>query len=301
MKVVLRMPFFILNNANIQFAKKELTWRFYTAAEALPTTKQIELIDKKEFAKAALYEKSKTFVVYIAALETSPGSAGITIYLSQAAQIAASKQDKALTKVPSKYADYADVFSFNLVMELPKNTGINKHAIELRDDKQPPYRPIYSLELVKLKTLKTYIKTHLKTGFIQPFKSPAGASILFNKKPDGNHWLCVNYWGVNNLTIKNQYLLLLISEALDWLGRAKQFTQLKLSSAYYQMRIRKGDEWKTAFRTWYGHFEYQVVLFRLSNAPASFQGYIKRILAKKLDVFVIVYLDNILIYIENED
>ena len=66
------------------------------------------------------------------------------------------------------------------------------------------------------------------------------------------------------------------------------------------MRIKEGDEWKTAFKTWYGYFEYQVMLFGLSNAPASFQGYINKILAKKLDVFVIVYLDDILIYTEDE-
>ena len=100
-------------------------------------------------------------------------------------------------------------------MELPENTGINKHAIELQDGKQPPYGSIYSLKLVKLETLKTYIETNLKTGFIGPSKSPGGTSILFDKKSDGNFWLCVDYQGLNNLTIKNQYLLPLIGEALD--------------------------------------------------------------------------------------
>ena len=127
-------------------------------------------------------------------------------------------------------------------MELPKNTGINKHAIKLQDGKQPPYVPIYSLGLVELETLKTYIKTHLKFGFIWPFKSPAGAFIQFDKKPDGSFWLCVDYWGLNNLTIKNQYPLPLIGEALDRLGRAKQFTQLDLTNVYHRMRIREGNE-----------------------------------------------------------
>ena len=91
----------------------------------------------------------------------------------------------------------------------------------------------------------------------------------------------------------------LIGESLDRLGRAKQFTQLDLTSAYHRMRIREDNEWKTAFRTKYGHFEYQVMPFGLSNAPASFQGYINKILAEKLNIFVIVYLDNILIYTED--
>ena len=99
--------------------------------------------------------------------------------------------------------------------------------------------------------------------------------------------------------IKNRYPLPLIGESLDQLGRAKRFIQLDLTSAYYQMRIREGDEWKTAFCTRYGQFEYQVMSFGLSNAPASFQGYNNKILAEKLDIFVIVYLGNIFVYTED--
>ena len=127
-------------------------------------------------------------------------------------------------------------------MELPENTGINKHAIELIEGKQPPYGPIYSLGLVELETLKAYIETHLKTGFISPSKSPAGASIFFDKKPNSSLYLYVDYRGLNNLTIKNWYPLLLIGESLDRLGRIKRFTQLDLISAYHQMRIREGDK-----------------------------------------------------------
>ena len=149
---------------------------------------------------------------------------------------------------------------------------------------------------MELETLKTYIKTNLANGFIQPSNSPAGAPILFVCKPDGSLRLCVDYRGLNNLTIKNRYPLPLIGESLNWLGQVKRFTQLDLTSAYHWMRIKEGDEWKTAFRTRYSHFEYQVMSFGLSNAPTSFQGYINKILAKKLDVFVIFYLDDILIY-----
>ena len=172
-------------------------------------------------------------MVHVAALEILPGSTEMMIYPAQAAQIAALKQDEILTEVPPEYADYADVFFFDLTMELPENTGINKHAIKLQDDKQPPYGPIYSLEPVELETLRTYIKTHLKTGFIRPFKSPAGAPILFDKKLDGSLQLYVDYQGLNNLRIKNRYPLPFIGEALDRLGRAKRFTQLDLTNAYH--------------------------------------------------------------------
>ena len=240
MEVVLEMPFLIFSNADIKFTEKELTWRSYTAIEILSTTNWVKLINKKKFAKAALDEEFETFVVYVAALEAL--LAGMTIHLSRKALISALIQNEAPTKVLPKYVDYADIFSFDLAMKLLKNTDINKYAIELQNDKQPSYGPIYSLGPVELETLKIYIETHLKTGFIRPFKSFASALILFNKKPDCTFRLCVNYQGLNNLTIKNWYPLPLISESLDRLGHAKRFTQLDLTRAYHQMRIRESNE-----------------------------------------------------------
>ena len=122
---------------------------------------------------------------------------------------------------------------FELTIKLPENTNMNKHTIELVEDKQPSYGPIYSLGPVKLETLKTYIQTYLKTGLIRLFKSPAGTPILFEKKPDGSFCLYVDCQGLKNLTIKNRYPLPLIREVLDHLGRAKWFTQVDLTSAYH--------------------------------------------------------------------
>ena len=169
-------------------------------------------------------KESETFVIHVVALDASPKSARMTMHPLQAAQITVLKQDEAFIKVSSKYTNYADVFFFNLAMELPENTGINKHTIKLQDGKQLPYRLIYSLGQVELKTLKIYIKTYLKAGFIWSFRSSTDALIIFNKKPGGKLWLYINYQGLNNLTIKNWSPLPLIGEALDWLGRSKQFT-----------------------------------------------------------------------------
>ncbi len=153
---------------------------------------------------------------------------------------------------------------------------------------------------MELETLKAYIENNLASGFIRPSKSPAGAPIFFDKKPDNGLRLCVDYRGLNNLTIKNWYPLPLVEESLDRLGWARCFTQLDLTNAYHQIRIWEGDEWKTAFRTHYGYFEYQVMPFGLTNALTTFQGYINKILTEKLHVFVIVYLDDILIYTKNK-
>ncbi len=246
MEVVLKMPFLSLSNTDIEFAKLgKLTWRSYTAAEALPTTSWVKLIDKREYAKVALDENSETFVIYVATIKlptTMPIHPFRAPEILDYPTLAAFQYDKALTEIPAKYSDYAHVFSSDLAMELPENNGMNKHTIELIERKQPPYGPIYALSPVELEMLKTYIKIHLKTGFIWPFKSPAGDPILFDKKPDSSLRLCINYRGLKNLTIKNQYPMPLIGESLNRLGWAKRFTQLDLTNTYYRIRIWEGDE-----------------------------------------------------------
>ena len=127
-------------------------------------------------------------------------------------------------------------------MVLPKYIKLNEYAIKLKDDKQSSYEWIYNLGSVELETLKTYIKTHLKTKFIQPFKSFAGTLILFDKKSNNSFCLWVDYQSLNNLTIKNRYLLPLIGELLDRLGSTKGFTQLNLTNTYHRMRIKEGDK-----------------------------------------------------------
>ncbi len=199
-----------------------------------------------------------------------------------------------------KYPNFADVFSLKWAVELPKHTTINDHAIELVDDWQPLYNLIYNLEPIELETLKIYIKNNLANGFIRPSKFFTRAIIFFDKKPTSSLRLCMDNQGLNNLTIKNWYPLPLVWESLDWLSWAWRFSQLDLTNTYYWMRIRKSSEWKTTFRNGSDPFKYQVMLFGLTNTPAIFKSYINNFLAEKLDVFVIVYLDNIFIYIESK-
>ena len=302
-EVILGMPFLKISNANVAFDEETLTWKSYTTNKALPTTERVQLVNPKEFVIAALNVNSKTFVVHLAIREHEDMAMNpdrkAQIEARSRSQVGALLFNEAPTEVPAEYSNYNNVFSAENAAELPENTGMNEHAIELEEGKQRPFGPIYSLGLVELETLKIYIKTNLANGFIYLSKSPAGAPIRFDRKPDGSLCLCVNYWGLNNITIKNRYPLSLIGESLNRLGQARRFTQLNLTNAYHRMRIREGDKWKTAFRTRYGNFEYQVMPFGLSNAPATFQGYVNKILAEKLDIFVIVYLDDILIYTED--
>ena len=196
-------------------------------------------------------------------------------------------------ELPIAYKEYQDVFSEEKANQLTAR-GRPEHAIETTSE--PPYGPIYNLSEKELKVLREYLRDALAKGWIRESSSPAGALILFAPKKDGELRLCVDYRGLNKITKKNRYPLPLIGEILDRLSKAKVYTKLDLRNAYHQIRIREGDKWKTAFRMRYGHFEYLVLPFGLTNAPATFQAYINWALAGLMDVTCIVYLDNILIY-----
>jgi len=148
----------------------------------------------------------------------------------------------------------------------------------------------------QLKKVWNYLDENLRRGFIRPSKSSAEYSILFVLKKNGIKRLCVDYRQLNEITHWDSYPLPLIEELQNQLGQAKWFTSLDLKEAYYQVRMKKGEEWKTAFWTRYGHYEYTVMPFRLKNAPATFQRLINDTLREYLDDFAITYLDDILIY-----
>lgn len=154
--------------------------------------------------------------------------------------------------MPEKYKEHTDVFSKAMADILPEHRKYDC-PVDLQEGAQPPFGPIYSLSPPELEALKTYIDENLAKGFIRPSSSPAGAPILFVKKKDGSLRLCVDYRGLNRVTIRNRYPLPLIPQLLDQLSQARIFTKIDLRGAYNLVRIKSGDEWKTAFRTRYGH------------------------------------------------
>ena len=136
----------------------------------------------------------------------------------------------------------------------------------------------------------------LRSGIIRPSSSPAGAGFFFVDKKDKTLRPCIDYRGLNDITVKNRYPLPLISTGFELLQGAKVFTKLDLRNAYHLVRRREGDEWKTAFNTPTGHYEYLVMPFGLTNAPAVFQAFVNDVLREFLNKFVFVYLDDILIF-----
>jgi len=192
-----------------------------------------------------------------------------------------------------------DVFSKTKAETLAPHRPID-HAIDLEPGFKIPYGRIYNLSEFELRTLKAYIETNLANGFIQRSSSSSAAPKLFAKKKDGGLRLCVDSRALNSATVKNRYPLPLIAEMLDRMRGARIFTKLDLWNAYHLIRIKEGDEYKTAFRTRYGQFEYRVMPFGLTNAPATFQAYIDDCLRPYIDDFAVCYLDDILIYSTNE-
>ncbi|XP_013879478.1 RNA-directed DNA polymerase homolog [Austrofundulus limnaeus] len=144
--------------------------------------------------------------------------------------------------------------------------------------------------------METYIKDALAAGLIRPSSSPLGAGFFFVGKKDGSLRPCIDYRGLNLITVKNKYPLPLISPALEPIHGATVFSKLSLRNTYHLLHIRQGDEWKTAFKTPIGHFEYLVMPFGLCNAPAFFQALINDVLRDFLNIFLFVYLDDILIF-----
>ena len=200
-----------------------------------------------------------------------------------------------LQSVPKPYHGFLDVFSKKGADSLPPHRPYDC-PVELLPGAEIPFGRIFPLSKKEQDALKMYLDENLDKGFIRPSTSPAGAGIFFVTKKDQTLRPCVDYRELNNITVKNRYPLPLIPELFQKLRSAVIFTKLDLRGAYNLIRIRDGDEWKTAFRTRYGHYEYLVMPFGLCNAPATFQHFVNDVFRDFLDIFVIVYLDDILVF-----
>ena len=137
-------------------------------------------------------------------------------------------------------------------------------------------------------------------GFIRPSYSPWGAPVLFVKKKEGSLRMCIDYRELNKLTVKNRYPLPRIDDLFDKLQGKTVFSKIDLRSGYHQLRIKDEDIPKTTFRTRYGHYEFMVMSFGLTNAPAAFMDLMNRVFKDYLDRFMIVFIDDILIYSSSE-
>ena len=204
------------------------------------------------------------------------------------------------SEIPTEYREFDDIFDIKSSESLPPHRPYDL-KIELEEGTEPPLGRLYPLSQREQEALRDFLDKQLATGVIQPSSSPYGAPVLFVPKKDGRLRLCVDFRGLNKITKKDRYPLPLISDLLDAPRKAKYYTKLDLAHAYHLVRIAEGDEWKTAFRTRWGSFEWKVIPEGLTNAPAAFQRFINHIFADMVDICVIVYIDDILIYSDTEE
>ena len=289
--LILEMLWFSIAKSQVSWINKSIKWPRNSIT--LSTTHRVDVLDSNDFAEEIMNDDNVVYVFHIWTVVDDMKN----VHSSRKIQVslaAAKKLDEAI-EIPKAWLKHSDIFDDEKTYQLPKHDSTD-HVIDLKKSKTPSYDSIYSLFEKELKVLKQYIDRHLIIEFIRFFTFSVDVSILFVKKKDGDLRLCVNYRGLNLLTIKNRYLLSFIEESINRFSKVKIYTRLNITAAYHRLKIRKGDEWKTTFRTRYGHFEYQVLLFDFTNALASFQVYINRILTKKLNVCVIVYLNDIIVY-----
>ncbi|CCO38018.1 Retrotransposable element Tf2 155 kDa protein type 1 [Rhizoctonia solani AG-1 IB] len=206
--------------------------------------------------------------------------------------------DSPLSGIPEQYHVYAKVFGEEEFNKLPPHRHYDI-GIELTDE-GPLNSPLYSMTDAESVTLKEWLEAELKAGKIRPSKSSISSPVMFVPKKDGSRRLVVDYRRLNNRTKKNVYPLPRPDDLMSKLQGAKIFTKLDLRWGYNNVRVKEGDEWKTAFRTKYGLFESLVMTFGLTNAPAAFQYFMNDLFQDLLDVYVIIYLDDILIFSKNE-
>ncbi|GJZ02289.1 putative reverse transcriptase domain-containing protein [Tanacetum coccineum] len=218
------------------------------------------------------------------------------------AQISAKREEdkserKQIEDVPI-VRDFPEVFPEDLP-GLPPARPV-EFQIDLVPGAAPVARAPYRLAPSEMKELSEQLQELSDKGFIRPSSSPWGAPVLFVKKKDGSFRMCIDYRELNKLTVKNRYPLPRIDDLFDQLQGSSIYSKIDLRSGYHQLRVREQDVPKTAFRTRYGHYEFQVMPFGLTNAPAVFMDLMNRVCKPYLDKFVIVFIDDILIYSKDE-
>ncbi len=255
-----------------------------------------KLFIAEDFAKALQYKFTVYAFVMINIIEESIIEHQVKVMNNMTSHITNASEMQTLLIELKKYKD---VFLTESVDKLLLHEDYD-HAIEIIAESS--YESLYNLLNTELVILREYLYNVLVKEWIKHFINSIDTSILFIFKKNDNLYLCMNYWNLNKIIIKNHHSLSLISETLNKLSKIKQFTKLNSKNVYHCLRIQHEDEWKMMFRTHYDRFKHMIMSFNLINAFVIFQTYINKILTKLLNSFCIVYLNDILIFfIEKTD
>jgi Reverse transcriptase (RNA-dependent DNA polymerase) len=313
-KIILGFPWLHKYNPIIDWKKGEITFKPFQIdwRHLMEKGKQIrqeqqpkieEVVDKEEPGNRTILPLKKNKLgVYIELLETDVWIHKINIAMELAIEENSKKQDKTDEQlVPAEYHGYLDIFSEEKAHRFPELRPWD-HKIKMKEGFEPKLFENYNLTPAEQLELDKFLKENLKKGYIWPSQSPMASPFFFVSKKDGKLQPCQDYRYLNNWTVKNSYPLPLISEIMDKLKGAKYFTKLDMRWGYNNVRIRKGDKWKLAFKTNKGLFEPTVMFFRMCNSPATFQAMMDDIFMTMIDNrLVIVYMDDILIFADTKE
>ena len=288
--LILGIPWLRKHNPHVNWEKKELSFkRCNCTLQAKPTHRTTQMVDERAINTIVSRPEVDKH-------ESTLADAGRNHQVTKRKDV----EKRTTHDIPDEYKEWSHLFREEEgKANLPKHQPWD-HTIDLEEGKTPPFGPLYGKSGKELQWEEEFINKNLDKGYIRESKSPAASPFMFVLKKDGAPRPCIDYRALNNITIKNRYPLPNISELRDRLSRAKIFTAMDLRDGYHLVRMKEGEEWKTAFRSRYGLFEYTVMPFGLTNAPATFQELINNTLRNYLDIFVVAYLDDILIYSENE-
>jgi hypothetical protein len=278
--IILGMDWLSKYYANIDFRKKEVFFRSpsdvefkFCGSRVRATPPLLSTIQ----ARQSIKNGASTFLAFIKA---EP------------------EEERKLENIPVVY-DYPNIFA-EVTIGLPPDREI-EFTIDLMSVTQPIHKAPYRMAPSELKELKKQLEDLVDRGFIYPSVSPWGAPILFVKKKDGCLRLCIDYRELNQVTIKNKYPLPRIDDLFDQLKEATFFSKIDLRSGYHQLKVKEADIPKTVICTRYDHYEFLVMPFGVTNAPSVFMDLINWVFHKYLDWFVVVFIDDILVYSSNHE
>ena len=294
--VLLGMPWHVANNPSIDYKKRTVK------------VASNELLSRKKGHKPKCQVLNLDVKKFRRYLKKNPRNSTVQIY--QVMQVDGTAKNKKNSKEMLLKCDnvylrrllnkYEEVFQEELPAGLPPERPVD-HEIETKENEKPPHRSLYQLSPMELKATKEYVEGLLRKGKIRPSKSPYGAPLFFVKNKDEPLRGVVDYRALNRITKRNNAPLPRSDEMFDLIGEAKVFSRMDLKTGFHQIRVREKDIEKTAFNTKYGQFEYLVMPMGLCNSPATFQSLMNRIFYDCVDVFMVVYMDDLLIFSKDEE
>ena len=282
---VLELPFLMKHDSEWSYRKWQILWKLMLVYDSMSSVSRATPLKLKEC-------QGQKILIADALIVTAEVN-------EQSLQSEEQASCKTQHKISLLYSNLQDIFEQAEMTQLSSHEFYN-HVIDLEKDKALLFDTLYLMFSTELKTLCEYVNKNLKTGLIKHSLSAAASPMMFIPKKDRILRPVIDYRELNKITVKNQYSLLLIMKVLDRLSSIKIFSKLNIKDIYHCIRIQADDEWKTVFQTQFDLFEYLILFFDLTNASAFFQFYINRALSEYLNVFCIVYLNDVLIYSETE-